>query len=232
MKMMEKLKSREFWQRMVLPLALILIALLGGFGIYQYRRAYHLSIMMENSYERAFSELSDNVEELSVSLAKAMVVADTGEMIRLSAEIYRLADSAKVNLGALPMADEGLLNTEKFLSQVGNYCYSIALSHIKGTPVSAEENKEIMNFYTYSRTLEDSLGNLRSSMLRGEVALWDGGNTDSAALLSREFGSVEEEFREYPSLIYDGPFSEHIEKKESAFLKGMEEVDPNRAGEL
>lgn len=232
MKFLEKIRSRAFWQRTALPLMLVAIALVGGFGIYQYRRAHHLALAVENSYTRAFTELSESIEDMTVCLAKAMVISDTGEMIRLSSDIYRLADSAKVNLGALPMADEGLMNTEKFLSQVGNYCYSIALSHIKGTPVSAEETAELQKLYGYAKSLEDSLLAVTAAIGRGEAELWDKGAMSGAATLSQNFTSVEEEFREYPALIYDGPFSEHIEKKSSVFLAGLAEIDANRAGEI
>lgn len=41
--------------------------------------------------------------------------------------------------------------------------------------------------------------------------------------------NVEESFREYPTLIYDGPFSEHIENQQSQMLANEPEITGEEA---
>ena len=41
--------------------------------------------------------------------------------------------------------------------------------------------------------------------------------------------NVEKSFDEYPSLIYDGPFSEHIENREPALLKNAHTISQEDA---
>ncbi|MDE6725263.1 MAG: germination protein YpeB, partial [Ruminiclostridium sp.] len=43
------------------------------------------------------------------------------------------------------------------------------------------------------------------------------------------FTDFEEGFSNYPTLIYDGPFSDHILEKEPLMLKGQQEVDQEKA---
>ena len=40
---------------------------------------------------------------------------------------------------------------------------------------------------------------------------------------------MESQFTDYPSLIYDGPFSDHIENKTSSYLEGAPEITPGEA---
>ena len=53
--------------------------------------------------------------------------------------------------------------------------------------------------------------------------------TGAKASISGELSGLEEEFHDYPSLIYDGPFSQHLTQKESVFLKGKAEISQKQA---
>ena len=218
-------KERAFWLKLGFPAALVVIALVTGFGIYQYQRAHDLRERMEQTYRRAFMELSDDVSGVRSELAKAMVISDRTEMVKRSSAIYRMADGAKEHLGYLPMPEEEMVNTEKFLSQVGDYCAVLAVEHLEGSPVTQEESAHMRDLYQYAKGLEESLGQMDLKLQRGEIALWDAGQqAGKTATVSGEWKSVEEDFQEYPSLIYDGPFSEHLLNRSPIALESLETV--------
>ena len=55
------------------------------------------------------------------------------------------------------------------------------------------------------------------------------GNGTLSASISDSFTTLESEFPEIPSLIYDGPFSQHILEMKPNYLDGLPSVDENRA---
>ena len=55
-------------------------------------------------------------------------------------------------------------------------------------------------------------------------------NFDEDSLKSN-FKDISDDFSDYPSLIYDGPFSDHIMERESVFLKDQQETGKKQARE-
>lgn len=189
----------------------LLVAITGGCAIYYYHMAKSLKSGTEYAYQRAFSQLYADVEQLRGGLAKAMVTGDKEEMLRLSEDVYRMADGAKQNLGYLPISEDALDLTETFLAQVGNYTSFLAHRHLDGSPVSPEEGSTLRNLYEYAGKMEAELSELSGKLERGEILLWDGGSRRTpTATLSESYGKMEEAFAGYPSLSYDAPFSAHL----------------------
>ena len=222
--------------RVVVVLSLLL-ALVGVFGIVQYKRAEKLAYFRDIEYNRVFYELTQYVDDLEISLLKGQVVSSGQQMQKLSSDLYGQASAAKANLALLPLKGQTLSKTSEFLSQVGEYATCISDKMTKGEEITEEETQTMQELLKYARTLKTGLDKMLIEMNEGQISFSDEKNMSGIFLRKHidaadELYSLEEEFHSYPSLIYDGPFSQHLSLKESVFVKGKAEITEKQAQNL
>ena len=194
-----------------------------------------LDTSLANNYDRAFFELSDYVSDIDVLLTKAQLAGTPAQLASISNEIFMQAAEAKSCFGELPQQDLNLEKTAKFLSQVGDYTYVLSQNMINGQEISQEEYTTLAKLNDYASELSRSLGEIEARIYKGEISFNTayGTNIITRALAAEDIlgdlENVEKAFEGYPSLIYDGPFSEHIENAESVMLKDADEVSKKQA---
>jgi len=218
----------------------LLVALLAtgiwGFDQYRQKRDYH--VYLQNQYHRMFYELIDHVETIEVDLAKTMVADSPRQNMLLFSDVWRQAFSAQEKLNQLPISHLTLSNTSKFLTQVGDYGYSLTRKNADGTPVSTDDQTNLEQLHTYAGYLTVELQKLRNEIQENSISL-AGLNREgnyifaraSARLPDREFTRIEQQMVDYPTLIYDGPFSEHIQDIAPRGLTG-ENIDYDKAADV
>lgn len=230
--MLELIKKRR--QTVILSALLVLVT---AFGIYQYNRARRLTYFRNIEYNRVFAELTEYVDDLEISLLKGQVVSTGEQMAKLSADLYGQASAAKANLALLPIEGRTLSKTSEFLSQVGEYAHCISGKMLRGEKMSEKEIKTMQELLGYADTLKAGLDEMLLAMNEGRLSFDEqksylknmrGGKVAMAS----ELAALEEEFHNYPSLIYDGPFSQHLSLKESLLVKGKAEISENQVRRL
>lgn len=213
----------------LIALALILV---GGAGVYQYAKAENYERQVTNQYTRAFQDLVDSVSNLDTTLAKGAVANSPAMLSDIANDVYRQATFAQANLGQLPIAHVELDNTAKFLSQVGDYTYSISKKVMSGGQITEAEYKQLADLSGYSATLLQNLQNMLSDLYAGNLsfsAIEQKSSQGAEGSFAGGMETVEHEFEEYPSLIYDGPFSDHINKMEAKHLRNATEITQEQA---
>ncbi len=229
---MEKSKNIHLWLYISLTIGII-AALIWGFTAT--KRASALELSNENQYNRAFHELAGYVEDIDTLLSKAQLTKSPAQLAKLSSDIFRQSAEAKSCLGQLPTSEVQLDNTSKFLSQVGDYTYVLSQSMINGEEISQEEYDNLASMNEYATNLKNTLGDIQSQIYSGDIRISDdnkksrGTVADAANGILENLENVEKSFEEYPSLIYDGPFSEHIENRESVMLKNSDDISQEQA---
>ena len=194
-----------------------------------------LDTSLSNSYDRAFFELADYVGDIDVLLTKAQLASTPAQMASISNEIFMQSAEAKSCFGELPQENVSLEKTAKFLSQVGDYTYVLSQNMINGESISEEEYVTLGKLNDYASELGKRLNEIEAKIYKGEMSFStaDAVNVITRAMASDDiFGdleNVEKSFEGYPSLIYDGPFSEHIENAESQLLASADEISEEEA---
>lgn len=231
---MEKRENRAYpWVFTVLGIALIASLIWGYYGR---KEARAVENDLGNQYNRAFHELTGYVDNIEVYLYKAQLSSDPAQLATISGDIFREAAAAKSCLGQLPTSQIQLENTAKFLSQVGDYTYVLSQTMINGGKISEEDYNNLASLTEYAVSLNDTLQKTEERLYNGEISFLtdkdeNGGNVVQAAEgdILQDLENVEKSFDEYPSLIYDGPFSEHIENMESYMIKNSPEISSEDA---
>ena len=225
-------------QRAVTFVLLVALVAVGIWGYDQYRQKNDYHVFLQNQYHRMFYELIDHVETIEADLAKAMVADSPQQNLVLFSDVWRQAFSAQEKLNQLPISHLTLSNTSKFLTQVGDYGYSLTRKNADGTPVSADDWSNLEELHNYAGYLAVELQKLRDSIQENNISLAnltrEGGYIFARAsdnLPRREFTRIEQEMVDYPTLIYDGPFSEHIQDIKPKGLVG-ENIDYQRAEQV
>lgn len=208
-------------------------AILGG--VYFYRQADEYKEELHNTYMRAFHDMSDYLNDIDIGLKKTMLAQDAPQLSALSAHLYMQAEAAKSCLAQLPIEDASFDNTSKFLSQTGDYAAYLSRKVIQNETVTEEEYQNLGNLSDYAEAVNEEFSKL-------EDKIYENSMTVESIKASNPFVAYaeEESFKdgmqrlesmpqEYPSLIYDGPFSEHLEDAEPQALKDKQMVSRRTA---
>ncbi len=208
----------------IILIALVIIIVLVAVLIRNQRTAKQAS---ENSYNMAFYELVDYVQNVETYLAKSLISSTAEHGAETLTNVWREANLAQAYLSQLPIESQELENTEKFLNQVSDYSYSLSRKNIYNQSLTSEDLKNLKDLHTYSVELESTLNQLSDDINSGRIKwneLTKKGTTALAQQVSTSslegFSNLEENFHEYSGLIYDGAFSEHLTSSEPKGLVG------------
>ena len=98
-----------------------------GALVQSYRAEEQFRTQVEYEYQYALSDLSDSLSSLSVTLEKSRYASTPAQISGLSAKLWKEAGIAKNCLSRLPVSDFHLQNTNRFLSQVGEYSMTLSI---------------------------------------------------------------------------------------------------------
>ena len=219
----------------VICVLLIAVAILGVI-LYKKQREYRQA--SENSYNMAFYELVDYVQNVETYLAKSLISSTPEHGAETLTNLWREANLAQAYLSRLPIESQELSSTEKFLNQVSDYSYSLSRKNIYNESLSEEDLNNLKELHTYSVDLENTLNQLSEDLNNGRFSWGELTEKGTVAFaqqvdnISKEsFSNLEENFHEYAGLISDGAFSEHLTSSEPKGLTG-EDIDENKAKEI
>ena len=210
-----------------------------GFGVQGYARAEDYRRQLDNGYRQAFTELTTAAGELDAALEKVTYATTPALFATLCAQAYATAQAAQSALGELPYGNVELEQTAAFFAKAGDYAMAMARG-TNGEGVCTDENRETL------RGLAAAAGELSATLQALQLQL-DGGALhpeDVAAVEARlaaaaedggqitsgsAFQTVEADFPQVPTLIYDGPFSEHLSGRTPQMLEGLPQVTEEEA---
>ena len=219
----------------MLSVICVLLVVVAALVIILYKKQTEYKQASENSYNMAFYELVDYVQNVETYLAKSMISSTPEHGAETLTHLWREANLAQAYLSRLPIESQELENTEKFLNQVSDYSYTLSRKNIYNENLSEEDLKNLKDLHGYSVELENTLNQLAEDLNNGRLQwgeLTKKGTTAFAQQvdnISKEsFSNLEENFHEYSGLIYDGAFSEHLTSNEKKGLTG-EDIEEEEA---
>ena len=210
-----------------------------GFGVQGHIRAEDYRRQLDNGYRQAFTELTTAAGELDAALEKVTYATTPSLFASLCAQAYAKALAAQSALGELPYGNVELEQTAAFFAKAGDYAMAMARG-AGAEGVCTDENRETL------RGLAAAAGELSATLQALQLQL-DGGALhpeDVAAVEARlaaaaedggqvtsgsAFQTVEADFPQVPTLIYDGPFSEHLSGRTPQMLEGLPQVTEEEA---
>ena len=201
-----------------------------------------LQTIKANKYEQeatitkqmALSALDENLNNISTNLEKTIYVSTPTMLSKLSAELWRESSGAKSNLSLLPTGESTITNTYKFLSQVGEFVMSLERKSAFGEKLTDDDRKQLKNLYSLCNKLNEQINQMCHDMHNGNFSFEEinstiMSNNDDIKLASQGFDDTEQALTDLPTLIYDGPFSDHITQGEPKLLKNLKNISQEEA---
>lgn len=210
---------------------------MAGVAVNNYIQASAYRTSMNNSYQRALSELSVHVNNIDLELQKGIYAGTPTQMVGLSAQIWRDSGAAKAALEQLPLSNTRVDNTYKFISQVGDFVNSMSREIAFSQKIQDSDRVKMMSLSTYAKNLSTQLGNMMDEFQQGNLNLTttqkmvkNTANANGAQpTVDTGFKDIENNFSSMPALIYDGPFSDNVVKKAPDLTKGKKAVSEKDA---
>jgi germination protein YpeB len=229
--------KRSFIRIISFLLAALLICF--GFTLTARASADHTQYLLETRYKYAFQEFVSAVGEIDTALQKAGYAATPPMIASTCAEVFGKATAAQAALGSLPFNEYQLQNIAAFISKAGDYCFSLAKSSFAADPVtgigySEEQNANLVKLSEIASKLHSSLREVEQELTGGVISIAELQQNQSKineaaeavdpASVGESFKLIESEFPDIPSLVYDGPFSEHITAKSPRWIENDADV--------
>lgn len=223
----------------IVSYGMAVLIILVGVAYAGWREAYIFRRHIEMAQQRAFADLVSGISNIDMTLQKG-IYASTPTMINsLTAQVYMEASAAQTTLSQLPYSYIELSNTANFLSRVGDYAHALSKNAAAGSGFTGEQRNNLTELSKSAQQLAQQLSELQTEVNEKTLRIGDiqqatlqlAGQQASAYTqnVSYSLQQIESEFPEFPTLIYDGPFSSHIEKMEAAYLKGKSEAGIEQA---
>ena len=188
-------------------------------ALYYRYKADGLTLQVEQHQQEAYSQLLDHVSNLETALQKARYSNSAPMLSQLAAQVWRESAGASAALSTLPLTTNGLLEVQKFVNQTGEYAFTL----IRRNGVLGDEE------YTNLSALYQSADSLCSQLMDYQATLGQDLAFGSQAQTVSAFDSDTPQQAEYPSLVYDGPFSDHLDRRTSLYLEGQASVTKQQA---
>lgn len=225
------MKKKTFIRIISFLCVAILVA--AGFYVKEMFKSRRYRQIIENNYAGSFDELNSSLNDISTNLVKISYVSSPKQMATYASEIYSQAQLAKGALYKLPTGDNDLSTIYKFLSQVGNYTIAVSKDVITGKEVTDKQREELQALSSTAKAITDIME--QTDLDYNNHKYWakeiDGKIKDALSQknLGSTFSELESSLSDYPTLIYDGPYSDHILNKEPLVIGNAPEVSKNDA---
>ncbi|MBO5395143.1 MAG: germination protein YpeB [Clostridia bacterium] len=196
-----------------------------GYGVEQ-SNASHFKGELENVYNDNFYNLLDSVNNLENKVSKTLNATSSTYQRKTLLEASKNASEAEISIAALPLSQNDIQDTTKMVNQIAGYTSTLAEKLAKGENLSQSEIETLEKVHQNIMSLKEQLNKFERklndgySILDSSLNVDANGNEFSSSLMSLKSVDIE-----YPTMIYDGPFSDSVVQ---AAVKGLSGAQVSR----
>ncbi|MBQ7886844.1 MAG: germination protein YpeB [Clostridia bacterium] len=165
-------------------------------------RRMQTSLSMER--QRDLTDVARAMADIEINLQKLLIASGASQSAQLLGETALLAQHVESGISRLPMSMETAADAMKFAGQMGDYVMTLARQVSGGNMLSSTDEAQIEGLLAACQGLNAHLMDMGENLYADAGTVPDGGEMDAWPDAQRLDGSG----IDYPSLIYDGPFSD------------------------
>lgn len=158
-----------------ISIALLVIAGigLGAWGYKEHEEKNAVLIQAENTYQRAFHELTYHMDLLHDKIGTALAASSDKRLSPELVEIWRITSESLGNVGQLPLSLLPFNKTASFLSDIGEFTYQTAARDLEDDPLSEEERADLEELYAQAEDIQGELRNVQHAVLEDNLRWMD-----------------------------------------------------------
>ena len=176
---------------------------------------------LENVYQSNFYSLLDNVNNLETKMTKILNSSSSSYQRKTLLEASKNASEAEIAVASLPFSQSDIDETVKMVNQISGYTSTLADNLANGGSLTQEDIATLEDIEQSVMSLKTQL-NQFANKIKDDYSIIDASmdiDTNSNAF-SRSLASLKDNDVEYPSMIYDGPFSDSVVNSKVKGLSG------------
>ena len=216
----------------IISLLLAAVTVSTGFLVKLSQKNKHYQLQLENSYSSSLDEFNAAMNNITTTLNKARFITTPEQMSSVAAKLLSEAQTSKTALSQLPSGEE-LTVLNRFLSQVGNFALSVSKKLISEQSITQKdsENIDILSETAdkISAAVNETYINYNNSEYWAKELENKLDSQIDSETLAASLGDIEQELSDFPTLVYDGPYSDHILEKEPEMIIKAGETDQKTA---
>lgn len=173
-------------------------------------------------YRQDFYELTHNVNAIETNLSKATISTHNSDLSRYISNVANASASAQSNITQLPIQHNTIDNTITFINQLNGYVYTLQIKLSSDQDLTLDDFDQLENLHASSENIKYELNKLSVLISSGEFEIIDNIQDPNVASnrFSDNWSGLNNQTIEYPTLIYDGPFSDSTTNKT---IRGLSE---------
>ncbi|MEG1427792.1 MAG: germination protein YpeB, partial [Oscillospiraceae bacterium] len=176
---------------------------------------------LSHSYARSLGDLAEYLSDMENTLSKAKYVSTATGQAGVAAALEGAGGGAKAAMSYLPFSAENSAQIEKSISVLSDFALFVGRKSAEGEALSPEDYEAFETLSEHVKKMGEALSDIREKTASGKISLGDTQrvlaktlNFPAATPFDDGISRVAKELSALPTLLYDGPFSDHIEKRE------------------
>ena len=216
----EQGRSYGGWLAAVISLGIATV-ILSGVLTYTFIMPTSEETSLEASYQRAFYDTVQEVDNMDLNLSKTLATKDNRAMQTYLVDLAVNSELAENNMQELPLSDENKFYTTKVINQIGDFSKYLNKKLINDQPITESDVSSLKALYQMNLQLKNTLAKMVEGLNDG-FSFSELDQDSRNNIVTDNLSQLENLSVEYPELIYDGPFSDGLSRKEIKGLKGEE----------
>ncbi|PYZ98444.1 germination protein YpeB [Alteribacter lacisalsi] len=223
-------------------IALLAVAVLGTgyWGYLEHQEKNAVLIQAENNYQRAFHELSYDLDHLHDELGSTLAMNSKERLSPSLTDVWRITSEAQSDLGQLPMSLMPFSKTEEFLHKIGEFSYRNSVRDLEQEPLTEKEYDQLKTLYSQSGEIQNEMRKVQAMVLKEDLKWMDvelamaaqDGPGDNAIIDGFEI--IDEKAGQFSESDF-GPNAGGVSKNDEDIadrVKDLEEIDEEEAVEI
>ena len=184
----------------------VLLCLSIGVNAAQSMRLREMNMRIGMERQRELTDVVRAMADIEINLQKLLIASGASQSAQLLGETALLAQHVESGISRLPMSMETAADAMKFAGQMGDYTMTLARQVSGGSMLSSTDETQIEGLLDACKGLNAHLSELNATVYEEVNAGWpqEGSGMDPWP----DAGMLDGSGVAYPSLIYDGPFSD------------------------
>ncbi|CAH0183035.1 Sporulation protein YpeB [Peribacillus sp. Bi96] len=160
-------------RNIVIALLVVVVAGTAFWGYQEHKEKNAVLINAENTYQRAFHDLSYQVDLLHDKVGSTLAMNSRYSLSPALTDVWRITSEAQSDVGQLPITLLPFNKTEEFLAKIADFSYKTAVRDLDKEPLNDQEYSTLQSLYTQASDIQGELRKVQYLVLKNNLRWMD-----------------------------------------------------------